>query len=377
MAPTKIILKGYYGFGNLGDDILMLSMYGWLRENYPEANILICTDSGQASYISELIVEPVHVIKGHENFQADWIIHGGGGVYFDFKDGGWKFSLLNRIVGWIGPHQFKKLYKRFRSARGTTGIVGSLRAGFGIGVGTYTSSSQKFYADINDLLEFKFLLVRDSESIDNLRKLVISCPTKISSDLAFLDSYWKPYYSPNKGEKTIGIILRDWVYDNHAYFSTMKEVAKELIKEGFILRFFSFDQSTDKAYLQNFEVYGVVSWNPSQGAMNLFLRKIGECSLVLTSRAHGAIVSTCLGIPAICLEIEPKLGHIANLLKHSAILVKQPFDTEKLKDVIFARFAILDSLNAMIDLDCRENRATMIKGLESFKEFLQQNDSIK
>jgi len=373
--PASIILKGYYGFGNLGDDILMLSIYGWLSESYPEAKIQICTNGDKSSYIPKLLSASIEIIRNHEDVKTDWIIHGGGGVYFDFEDGGIKFRWLNALINFVGKKSFQKIYKQYRSIRGTIGPQGKFRVGFGIGVGTYTPSSHRLYADILELFDFKFLLVRDEESEKHLRQLNVPCPIKVSSDLAFMDNYWKPQdLSKNKREKTIGFVLRDWVYDNHAYFPVIKEVADRLISSKFEVQFFSFDRFSDTAYLQHFAEYEVLSWDPYNQTTSLFLKKLNECSLVITSRAHGAIIAACLGIPALCLEIEPKLKHVATLLKHSSLLVSKPFDKDKLVETILARFQILDLLENATNLDKEFNRKKMEDGLSMFKRFVREKE---
>jgi len=368
--PTNIVLKGYYGFGNLGDDILMLSIYGWLRENYPEAKIIISTDGEYSAYIPKLISRPIEIIKNHEKIKADWIIHGGGGVYFDFEDGSLPYRWLNALIKLVGYKKFQKIYKLYRSTRGTIGVQGSFRAGFGIGVGTYTPSSKRLYADILDLLDFKFLLVRDEESVNHLRKVNVACPIEVSSDLAFMDHYWKPQnFSANKGKRIIGFVLRDWAYDNHAYFPAIKGVVDELISAKFDVRFFSFDRFSDTAYLKWFAEYEIHSWDPYNQTCSSFLEKLNECSLVTTSRAHGAIIAACLDIPAICLEIEPKLKHVSTLLKHSSLLVSMPTDKDKLLNAILDRFKILEILKKELNRDIEINRKNMSSGLRAFKQF--------
>jgi polysaccharide pyruvyl transferase WcaK-like protein len=372
--PTSIIIKGYYGFGNLGDDILMLCAYGWLRENFPQSKIKICTDGNQASYIPKLISPSIEIIQNHKNVKADWIVYGGGGVFFDFKDGGFKYKVLNTFIMLLGLRRFQKIYKKYRSLRGTRGAQANLRAGLGLGVGTYTPSSKRLYADISELLDFKFLLVRDEESVMHANKLNVKCPILVSSDLAFMDRYWKPDDFPKNQGRKIGFVLRDWIYDNNSYFSIIKEVADHLILNEIEVQFFSFDRFSDKAYLLHFSSYGILSWDPHHQTAKSFLEKLNACSLVVTSRAHGAILPACLNIPAICLEIEPKLKHVAKLLKHSALLVSKPFDKDKLIDIILSRIQVLDLLKDATEFDKEINAKQMAVGLSAFKQFTEQQD---
>lgn len=373
--PAKIILKGYYGFGNFGDDILMLAAFGWLRQQYPDAEIIICTDSANALYIPRLFSEPVTVIQNHDNVQVDWIIHGGGGVYFDFMEGTTKSLLLNKFIRTIGEKSFKRVVKIWQKLSGRKRIQAPFRAGFGIGIGTYSNSSNRLYADIQELIDFNFILVRDQQSVVNLRQLNINCPAIVSSDLAFMREYWlTDINSAKTNSMTIGIILRDWIYDDHAYFEVMEQTAIKLQAEGFAVKFFSFDRFSDTAYIKRFsEKYELDVWNPFSQTVAAFLEKISACSLMITSRAHGAIVSACLGIPSICLEIEPKLAHIATLLKNSSILLKQPVEKNLLIKMVGLQLTNIESLHKAALRDYEENGVEMLKGLASFRVFEKQH----
>ena len=373
MVPNKIILKGYYGFGNFGDDVLMLAAFGWLREHYPQANITICTDSANASYIPALFSEPIQVIQNHEHVQADWIIHGGGGIYFDFKKGSARKYMLNKLIRTLGPGSFKKLSRLWQKVRGRTRIQAPFRAGFGIGIGTYTPSSARLYADIQELADFKFLLVRDSESILNLSALNISCPAVVSSDLAFMSEYWLPAGGTTQRDvNVIGMILRDWMYTDHAYLDVMKQASESLKAMGFIIKFFSFDSFADKNFIEKFSAENSLDiWNPFSQTISSFLEKISVCQLVITSRAHGAIVSACLGIPSVCFEIEPKLVHISNLLSDSSVLVGNNTDASSMVHVITTQFKNLMQLREAVKQDHARNRRQMLNGLAQFQKVEQ------
>lgn len=372
MKPTKIILKGYYGFGNLGDDILMYTSYRWLRAHYPAAEILIATESNDPNYVHHLLGENVRIIRNNQNVKADWIIHGGGGVFFDFLKGGSFYLWLNQIIEIIGHQNFKRIYRLYRSWRGTAGIRSRFRAGLGIGMGTYTPSSAKFYVQLNDLLDFGFMMVREEASLTHLKKLKVKFPISVGSDLAFLNEYWKAPHLNNKPEhranKTVGIIIRDWGYDQHEAIHVMSEVTNQLIDTGYRVEFFSFDRSADPVFINSFSgKYPMHIWEPRQRSSFIsFLQTLNQCSIVITNRAHGAILSAGLNIPAICLKQEPKLEQVSQMLRNSSALIEKPFVADNIINTVEKKLNQLDDLPVLVKKDVASNRAKVLDGLNAF-----------
>ena len=93
----KIILKGYYGFGNFGDDILMVTTYWLLKDIFPSDQIIVCSENPGAQYIELLCEKSVPVVNSNSGLHADWIVHGGGGVFFDFNEGTSKLFLAESV----------------------------------------------------------------------------------------------------------------------------------------------------------------------------------------------------------------------------------------------------------------------------------------
>jgi polysaccharide pyruvyl transferase WcaK-like protein len=369
----KILIAGYYGFRNLGDDILLLCSFRLLRTIEPQAEIWILSESKQPDYIQELLGEKVNIINNSVNQHFDVIIHGGGGVHFDFKDGEKQYFWLNKIIHKIGIDEFRQLFSLYKKLRGRNTITSDKRLGIGIGVGTFTPSSQKFYNSIQILADYDTLFVRDEQSLHNVQRYHFKYPTYVSTDLAFLREYWLPQLPATivANSKKVGIVLRDWPYDNNAHFSIIKDLCRNLIKQGFQVTCYALDVLTDQEFIKEFgQEYEMVVWQPDKMTLKSFLTLMQREEVIVSSRAHGAIVGACLGIPVICLGIEPKLETVAKMLKESASFVPAPFDAQLLLVLIQSRFMKLDYYRELTENDVRENEQKIRISAVKLKEIL-------
>ncbi len=367
---SKVVLKGYYGFGNFGDDILMLATYQVCKNIFPKSELLISTESQDHSYINRLLPE-IRIVNSNTDIEADWIVHGGGGVFFDFRNGNTKNTLINYFIKVIGYRNYSNIFKLYKSLKGNKYLRSTYRAGLGIGVGTYTPSSNRFVADILALSSFNILLVRDKESVSNASKYCNAIKIHKATDLAFILDYRK--LSERKktlNSKSVGFILRDWPTGN--YVSEFLAVAKKFQSTGIDVKFFSFDERADSKYISAASTVAIVhSWSPETMTVGDFLSELETCQLIISSRAHGAIVSTCLGIPTLCVGIEPKLFQVANMLQNSANLIEQPFEEGKILKTIQNALDQITFLEKATHLDVANNQKEMSDGLSLFQTFVR------
>jgi polysaccharide pyruvyl transferase WcaK-like protein len=318
-----ILLVGFYGKGNFGDDVLFKVTYNMVLKWQPNAKISVLCDQYLEHYLPKLIKEEIRVIHLGNREHFDVIIHGGGGTFFDFKKYGLVNYSINSFIKMINFSNYQKLDFFIRKITNKKSISASKRYGFGIGIGTYTNSSQKLKYNIPILLDFDSLVVRDASSIKNLKKLGIKKNIKLGSDLAFLDNFWVPsnikINSSTKGKKRIGLVLRDWDNGNN-YLNTINSMFKSL-SEIYELSIFVFDKRTDHEVIKISKNLTTYIWDPMTIKFDDYCKKLANQDILITSRAHGAMCGAILGVPSILLEIEPKLKTIHELLPNTTALL--------------------------------------------------------
>jgi polysaccharide pyruvyl transferase WcaK-like protein len=361
----RVVLTGYYGFGNLGDDLLCLCTVNITRRLFPDAEITIFSWSKDPMYLRRLLDERIQIAT-EAIPPADLIIHGGGGVFFDFKHGRFSRRIVNSLIRAIGIYRYHTmvgLYRRYIRNRG----VNPLRIGLGLGIGTYTPSSERFFSDAAVLADFSYLMVRDEESASNLAFLGIK-NTNVGTDLVF--GYDFSAVRTVAGHASgVAFILRDWTYDNNAYLDHWFAIAQQLVSKGFPVAVISFDQDADKNYLNRFSAFEQLIWNPRQHVdLSSFLSSLGRASVIISSRAHGIIAGAGLGVPSLCIEIEPKLRTIARMLPNATTLIKPDSNSA---DVVAKVIELHDRANRSgIESDVNQNREALRSALSQVNSFL-------
>lgn len=342
---NKILLKGYYGFGNLGDDILMIVSYNLLKEKYPEATIDIFSNhtpnlngfkrsSAYNQYIWELLDEKPALIDWTSKKEYDLVFNGGGGVFFDVKDGGAIYGLINTIFKVAGSRMAHRVDRVLRLAFNKPGNIRFKKQhGAGIGIGPYSKRSTLFFRHLAEIGSFEALFVRDDVSMQFLASMNFAGQRFKFTDLAFLSDYWVPKKLKEKKEKPfgnkVGILLQDIPSRQEEMFSAVEGFLSSL-KDADVT-FLSFDRNHDQEYIRRFSSrHQLVVWDPEVMTMESFLEILAAQNIIITARAHGAILGALLGVVPICLGVSPKLEHVSQFFPHGGLLVKPPFDEQKL-----------------------------------------------
>lgn len=322
----KVLLVGYYGKGNFGDDVLLKVTHGVVRQWQPDAEISVLCDQYMEDYVPTLIGEKVKIVQPGSRECFDVIVHGGGGTYFDFDQGRFLDDVLNRLISLIGFKNYVSLDRFIREKGGKQRLSAKKRIGWGIGVGTYTSSSKKLKHHISTLLDFEDLVVRDSVSIMNLARFNLSGHILLGSDLAFIKDYWatsiesthslRPEVKPK-----IGFVLRDWPAGKDSnYLQVFFEMLPKL-DDMYDLSLFIFDKRTDHELLNLSKSYKTHVWAPPVTNLVDFCSLLAQQNALVTSRAHGAICGAVLSVPSVLIEIEPKLKTIHDMLPLTTCLI--------------------------------------------------------
>lgn len=366
----KILLKGYYGFGNLGDDILMKVSYEILKSQYPDACLSIYSENtlnnphftdadGFNQYIRSLLEDNVPLVDWTEQSHYDLLFNGGGGIYKDHSYGGWQYAALNKVAKQLSPQRIRYLESKVRNITNKLARISfDRRVGFGLSIGPFRKSSPSYVRKVSELGSYDELFVRDEASVSFLKNSGFSNNYYRTTDIAFLSDYWLPQKlseSKSKNPRNIGIILLDWHENNDVYFRNIKQATEQLEGDGRKVTFFSFQESFDQKYRSFFEGK-VIAWNPHNYSLEQFLSLLQQQHVIVTARAHGAIIGACLGVPSICLGITLKLEEVSKMLHRSSNLVVPPF---QLTDLVAAVQKTFDNYPQYLDnvqADLRENK---------------------
>ena len=341
----KILLKGYFGFGNLGDDILMKVSYAILKRIYSDGAISIYSENTPNNpnftdplefnrYIHSLLEDTPRLVDWTIRGNYKLLFDGGGGIYKDHTYGSWQQEVLNTIIKQLSPQQLRRLENYIRSSIGKLHrITFDRRVGFGVSIGPFRKSSPGYLRKVSEIGSYDVLFVRDQASMDFLEEAGFSNRYYRTTDIAFLTKYWLPDGLRHKKQtqpSKIGVILLDWHQDSEVYFQNVKFATDKLGEQGYEVSFFSFQKNYDQQYRAFFNNQ-VVGWDPHKYSLKHFLSLLQTQDVIISARAHGAIMGACLGVPCICLGITLKLEEVSKMLRRSSILLSPPF----LPDQIF------------------------------------------
>lgn len=368
VKPNRIILKGYYGAGNIGDDLLMISAYKILKELFPEDKIYVDTKSG---YYKILIPDAVKFTESKIN-SSDLIFYGGGGLFFDFQKGDIKHLLLNSAVNLLNIKRFIYLFSWVRpkiKQEHEQKIIS-----FGLGVGPYPYSSKKYIRHLVLFNKMEFISVRDEMSHSILRKAGV--PAFIHTDLVFNREAF-PFFKEieqqkekKDGKPSIGIILRDWRFEENNISKYIQFYNEN--KDKFDIQFLVFNPTNDTGIIEQLKNSKIspILYNPRD--LIPFLQIMKTQDIIITQRAHGAIIANQLNVPAICIGIEPKLKNVHRMLPNSTLYLDKDFDLNDLNIILVDKKKI-DALRKATKSDAENNYKKVLQLKRDLSNFLNTN----
>lgn len=301
---SKIVISGYYGFHNVGDEGVLYSMVRTLKAE--RSDLLITVLSNDPGKTAEAYgVEAVNRWRLGEVFRAvrgcDLLISGGGSLLQDATG-------PKSILYYLGIVYLAKLWKKKVFF-------------YGQGVGPVTGGLGKLL--INKVVnQVDLVTVRDDASRELLLKLGVQRPGILVTADAVLGLYsremdrrsGKEVLTNNgvawgDGEPPLaGISVRSW-RNYQGYKKVLASLGDYLVQKGYRVVFFPFHFPGDVACCREvaklMEAPSIVIRDRLD--VGEMLGALGELHLLVGMRLHSLIMSFVMGVPLVGISYDPKV----------------------------------------------------------------------
>ena len=330
LLKCKAYIRGAYGPGNIGDDVLMLAVIKLLEKRFDAKDIYVGVEHPQEARALHPAVNWVHIKKP---VQADLVVLGGGGQFFSFVPPlGAKRSLGSKVVNGL-----KKIRKQSGLVDSMLRVYVGKRGGFDriylhkrlaafcIGLGPFDGGGYGQWRAKEFLHRCDYISVRDQVSRRYCEEYGRSNVSTFI-DPTLLRALWvedsvveNTYAQPNDfSDKHLTFVLRDWPHDVRGQLVTQAIVAcaDRFRREGRSVRFCAVYKSRDAHLIQKYSDFPWVVWDPCEGISPAeFVKKlISSSSSIVSSRAHGVLLPAVLGEPTLAVAIEEKLKQVHKML---------------------------------------------------------------
>lgn len=303
-TPSKVILGGYYGFGNMGDDSLLQLVIERLREVCPDAGITVLSKTPRetAKTFGTRSVNRFNLLALYREMRhAKVLIYGGGSI---LQTNSSSRSLFYYVF-------VMKLAKRM-------GLSVML---WGNGIGPITGERNVRRAR-EALADVDVITLREQSSLAELADLGAEASRAlVTADPAFAlkaaDEKWVTHIMERMGIDPKGgyfaVAPRKW---NRACpdFEEKCALICAYVKEKYSLSplYIAMQPSRDRALCErlNQRVEGAILPELSAGEL---LGVIGRTRLAIAMRLHGLIYAISSGVPAVGLSYDPKIDAMLDM----------------------------------------------------------------
>lgn len=296
-----VVISGYYGYENIGDEALLASIVSALKAELPDINIIVLSASPEQT-AKRYNVQAVSRLNLFSVFSAlkdaDLLISGGG-------------SLLQDVTGpltipyYLGVVTIAKLLGKpvMFYAQG----VGPVNRGF-------SKMLIRFIADKVDMIT-----LRDSASGHLLSEIGIhNPPVEITADPVFgmnIDDSITPTEIYTKlgiahhDKPTVGLFIREW-QGLTGYKKALAGLADTMSDRGWQVMFIPMQYLIDVAPAQ--QVAAMMKTKPLIIDQGLSLAQltslVNSLDLVIAMRLHALIIASLCAVPMVGISYDPKVS---------------------------------------------------------------------
>ena len=351
---NKLVISGYYGFGNAGDEAMLAAMVTALRSLDPSLQITVisgnpadtCRRYGVSSIHKFNVAGIIRVLR-----QADLLVSGGGSLLQDVTSGRSIFYYLAVIKLADLVNCPVMLY-----AQGIGPIRSSFARSFMKHVGNrIVAGTVRDEGSRNELARLGFDLQRIAVTADPVLALE-------PVSLACGDERVKELNLSGEGP-LIGFSVREWQGQDH-FKRVMAAVADRLALEiGAKIVFLPMQQPDDLVAAQQIAARMRMPYAILEKPVEIkeLLSVVGNLDFLVGVRLHALIFATVMNIPFVGISYDPKIDRFLESIGEKSAGALGDLDEQAL----YAKI-----LNDLGDVDARRRRE---KKLEELRQAALQN----
>ncbi|MCH8980372.1 MAG: polysaccharide pyruvyl transferase CsaB [Armatimonadetes bacterium] len=301
---TRLVLAGYFGRGNLGDDAILLGFIEGIKGLAVDVTVIagrpdaVFREYGLPA-VSHLDFKSIH--SAIESSQA--VVFPGGSIFQD--------ATSVRSVAY-----YSDIVRTAKKAGKKVVMLGQ-------GVGPLTRfMGRRFAAGAFEAADA--IAVRDAQSAAEMKELGVRAKPRVTADMAFL----LPAPRKRRGQRqygvgtmrSVGISARPPARDKGRHVvKVFSELLHMLFESGWVPSMIEMDREIDRPLLEKMnkahggkvpQIRGLT--HPVQ-----LQERLVRMDAVIGMRLHAGILATTVGVPAYMVSYDPKVNAFANAMGFS------------------------------------------------------------
>ena len=364
---TDVVLSGYYGFDNLGDDALLYTILRDLKERKPDIRALVLTNKpkqGREICLTDTAYRfnPFALRSVFKN--SKMLIFGGGSLIQDATSAKSLFYYLYIL----------KLAKKY----------GNKVYVFANGLGPISSKNIKKAK--KELMRADMITLRDNESAKLLKEICPDTPFYLTADPAIgllgKDSELKRLakeFSLPQGVPLIGVSVREWKDLGTDFEEKLTEFLRRINNSfSFIPVFIPMKYETDVKISERILKklgFGIIIDRKTEVLEAVSL--ISGMDIILGMRLHTLVFAAGNAVPCVGITYDPKVTGFMHYIGQDRILSAKDLDIDKAFGYVSEIMENKDRIKVFLSEKAQKLRALAAKNSEIAIDLLEDKTCTK
>lgn len=302
----NVVISGYYGYHNIGDEAILKSIINSLREQNPDINITVLSNDIEHTKQTYKVnaINRWNLPKIYsELIKSDGLISGGG-------------SLLQDATSSRPIMYYTSIIGMAKAAKKPVFIYAQ---GLGPIDRDFNKKITKYFLNKSDVIT-----LRDNESLELARSIGVSKNIEIVPDpvMGFcIEKLESSIYEIYKKRDFVTISVRDWSNAKTDFLGKVAKACDDIAKSGvdivFVPMHGEHDEKTSNNVVDMMEEKAEVF--PYNSSIEEKILCIKLSKLMIGMRLHALIFAATVDTPMIGISYDPKIDSFLNLVNQPCI----------------------------------------------------------